>query len=370
MSSAATEASDTIHQLEIVFKESKKSFETASSASQVEALRVEYLGKKGKFSTLLSRMKAFQPDDRKKVGQLANEFRTQLESLIKDRAFALQREELEKSLKEDRLDATAPGQFFLKGSLHPIRIVMDQAIEILKTAGLEPVFGPEIEFEDANFDRLNFKENHAARDMQATFFVDDEGAQSVDWVKNKKLVLRTHTSPVQVRVMLDRFRKDPEALPIRVQAPGRVYRVDDDATHSPMFHQIEGLVVDQKSGMADLYAILEYFCRKLFDDESLKLRFRPSYFPFTEPSAEVDISAKFLKKKANQIEWLEVGGAGLVHPNVFRACGWDPEKVQGWAFGMGVERLAMLKLGIPDLRWFFENRLSFLRSPLDESLRP
>jgi phenylalanyl-tRNA synthetase alpha chain len=341
--------------LQSLSKKALPELEAAKSSEDLERLRVHYLGKKGQLSEVLAHLKDVSPEERKSVGALANQLKTQIEEKINTRRNDLGRAEMDQTLNQDTLDATAPGVSFTKANLHPIRQILREAVGIFERAGLLPVYGPEIEYEEFCFDRLNFKPGHAARDMQATFFVEHEG--------DRPLVLRTHTSPVQVRTLLDLAKKD-FALPIRIQAPGRVYRMDDDSTHAPMFHQIEGLAVDTKSTMGDLRAVLDYFFRKFFD-ESVKVRFRPSYFPFTEPSAEVDLSCVFCSGKGcrvcKQSGWLEVAGAGMVHPEVFEACGWDPQKVQGWAFGLGIERLTMLKLGVPDLRLFFENRLSFLR---------
>lgn len=329
--------------------------EAAKTSDELEKLRVQYLGKKGQVSEVLAGLRDVGPEERKRVGAIANELKFKLESRIDSRKTSLSRGEMDEELRKDPLDSSAPGLTFSKADLHPIRKVYREAISIFERAGLLPVYGPEVEYEEFCFDRLNFKPGHAARDMQATFFIRDHGEKSV--------ILRTHTSTGQVRTLLDLAKKN-FALPIRIQVPGRVYRVDDDATHAPMFHQIEGLAVDTSSTMGDLRAVLDYFFRKFFD-ESVKVRFRPSYFPFTEPSAEVDVSCVFCSgkgcKTCKQSGWIEVAGAGMVHPEVFEACGWDSHKVQGWAFGMGVERLTMLKLGVPDLRLFFENRLSFLR---------
>jgi len=337
-------------------KQALEELASARSSDDLEKIRLQILGKKGKLSELLSQLGKMPPDERKRVGQIANELKQVFTEKLDQARASIEDQELLKQLETDRFDASLPGAGLPSGALHPLREVLSEAVGILEKAGLIPAYGPEVELEEYCFDRLNFQPGHAARDMQATFFVDGSAA-------SKPLVLRTHTSPVQVRVLLDLAKKD-FPLPVRIQAPGRVYRVDDDATHSPMFHQIEGLAVDTHSGMGDLRAVLDYFMRNFFDSKT-QVRFRPSYFPFTEPSAEVDISCVFCGgsgcKVCKESGWLEVAGAGLVHPQVFRQCGWDPEKVQGWAFGMGVERLAMLKLGIPDLRSFFENHLGFLR---------
>lgn len=356
MSSKAPDSDNVCKDLESMLALAKEKIHSAKSSDEVEQLRVEFLGKKGKVSALLSILRDATPEDRKKIGATGNKVKINLETGISRKKLELEKDELNKKLENDELDSSLPGLTNAFGRPHPVRQIMREACQILERAGLKSVYGPEVEYEDYCFDRLNFKPGHAARDMQATFFVKNAQAES--------LVLRTHTSPVQVRVLLDLAKKE-FPLPIRMFAPGRVYRVDDDATHSPMFHQIEGLVVDKTSGMGDLKAHLDYFFRQFFS-QSTKVRFRPSYFPFTEPSAEVDISCVFCDGKGCRVckssGWLEVAGAGLVHPEVFKACGWDPEAVGGWAFGMGIERLAMLKLRVPDLRSFFENRLSFLRA--------
>ncbi len=345
--------------LEVAQSQFDKQLESAKTSDQIEDCRVSFLGKKGQLSAIMASLKDLSPEGRKEIGARSNEIKTLMEARLLERQQFFEREELNQKLLSDRLDSSAPGVHFPAGSRHPLKQVLNEAISILEHAGLKPTYGPEVEFEDFCFDRLNFKPGHAARDMQATFFMKDSPAQG-------PTVLRTHTSPVQVRVLMAAAQAGAQ-LPIRIQAPGRVYRVDDDATHAPMFHQIEGLVVDTQSTMGDLKACLDFFFRKFFN-QNTKIRFRPSYFPFTEPSAEVDISCVFCSGKGCRVcktsGWLEVAGAGMVHPEVFKACGWDPEKVQGWAFGMGIERLTMLKLGVPDLRLFFENRLSFLRGNL------
>jgi len=354
--SAMEQAEKTCGEIERFYSEAETMIHRAKSSDEVEQIRVDFLGKKGKFSSILSRLKNFSNEERKLVGQTANQLKTRLEKNLEHRKSLLKEQELEESLLKDSMDASLPGVHFPQGALHPIRQALREAVRILELAGLKAAYGPEVEYEDYCFDRLNFKSGHPARDMQATFFVKSSQDQS--------LILRTHTSPVQVRVLMDLAKKD-FPIPVRIQVPGRVYRVDDDRTHSPMFHQIEGLVVDQHSTMGDLRAVLDFFCRKFFGDK-VKVRFRPSYFPFTEPSAEVDVSCVFCQgegcKVCKQSGWLEIAGAGLVHPEVFRACGWDPQNVQGWAFGMGVERLAMLKMNVPDLRSFFENRIHFLKA--------
>lgn len=342
-----------ITQIQSLFTQAQAKLSGSSTASEVESIRIQYLGKKGEISEILAGLKNLDAEARKEVGQVSHGLRQEFESALERKKQEFEQKELDEKLLKDPLDASLPGVFYSEGVMHPLRKVLREAVQILELGGLVPVYGPEVEYEDYCFDKLNFKPGHAARDMQATFFVKD----------SRRLLLRTHTSPVQVRVLLAAKERGGQG-PLRIQVPGRVYRVDDDATHAPMFHQIEGLAVDRSSHMGDLRAVLDFFFRKFFD-ESVKIRFRPSYFPFVEPGAEVDVSCVFCKqagcKVCKQSGWLEVAGAGLVHPEVFKLCGWNPDEVQGWAFGMGVERLTMLKLGVPDLRLFFENRLSFLR---------
>jgi len=350
---------DILKRLSEIEDQLSNQLKTVSSTSAVEEIRVAVFGKKGSLTAVLASLKDLDPAMRKEVGQKSNVVKQKLEALLEEKLHFFESQELNSKLSNDPLDASLPGSHFTKGGRHPLSAVLQEAIQILERAGLIAVYGPEVEYEDYCFDKLNFKEGHAARDMQATFFVKPK-------VDSRRLVLRTHTSPVQVRVLMN-AAESGHSLPIRIQVPGRVYRVDDDATHAPMFHQIEGLAVDSTSSMGDLRAVLDYFFRNFFGSDA-KIRFRPSYFPFTEPSAEVDVSCVFCKQKGcricKQSGWLEVAGAGLVHPEVFELCGWGGQKVQGWAFGMGIERLAMLKLGIPDLRLFHENRLSFLRGGL------
>lgn len=336
--------------------EAARVLKEAQSKEAFEECRILFLGKKGKVSEVLAQLKDLSADERKTVGQRANELRDFISKEIDSKRKTFEQAALQEKLFADRLDVSLPGVRQLRGERHPISKTLQDLREILRRLGLVCAYGPEVEWEEYCFDRLNFKPGHAARDMQATFFVKTDQPRAV--------ILRTHTSPVQVRTLLA-AAKAGRPLPIRIQAPGRVYRVDDDATHAPMFHQIEGLVVDTSSTLGDLNAHLQFLFREFFEDPKIKTRFRPSYFPFTEPSAEVDISCVFCKgsgcRVCKQSGWLEVGGAGMVHPEVFRLCDWDPEKVQGWAFGIGVERLGMLKFGVPDLRLYFENRLGFLR---------
>lgn len=336
----------------------RESVGLSKTSADIEQIRIQYLGKKSLLSEAMSRMRDLSPADRKDLGAVATRVRSEIEVLVDEAKTRMENSERDAALLAETIDTSLPGVFHPRGSEHPVKLIFREAISIFREAGLLECYGPEVETEEFCFDKLNFKPGHAARDMQATFFVKAVPESSI-----QNLVLRTHTSPVQVRVLLEAAQKG-FSLPIRIQAPGRVYRVDDDRTHSPMFHQIEGLAVDSSSSMGDLRAVLDYFFKRFFG-AGTKIRFRPSYFPFTEPSAEVDVSCVFCKgsgcKVCKNSGWIEVAGAGLVHPEVFDLCGWDSSKVQGWAFGMGIERLTMLKFGVPDLRLFFENRLSFLR---------
>lgn len=318
---------------------------------ELENIKARYVGKSGALTEFLKQLASLSPEEKRTQGAAVNQAKQSFESALQGRRDAIAAEKLAKQLEADALDVTLPGRGELAGGLHPVTLVRERIVALFESIGFEVADGPEIETDWHNFAALNIPKDHPARAMQDTFYVEAADGEEAQ-------VLRTHTSPIQVRYMLD------NPPPIKIIAPGRVYRVDSDATHSPMFHQIEGLFVDQRVSMGDLKATLDYFFREFFGDAS-KTRFRPSYFPFTEPSAEVDVSCIFCQgagcKVCKGSGWLEVGGAGLVHPEVFKRCGFDSSKVQGWAFGLGVERLAMLKLGISDLRFFFENRVSFLR---------
>ena len=314
--------------------------EASGNLKELDDLRVQYLGKKGEITALLKTLGAMEPEQRKSFGQAVNTTRDTLNRAILARRQTLESSTLEEKLLSERVDVTLPGRGEQRGGLHPVTRVMDRAIDIFNKLGFEVATGPEIEDDHYNFETLNFPPHHPARAMHDTFYFGDGR------------LLRTHTSPVQIRVM---ERSEP---PYRIIAPGKVYRSDSDQTHTPMFHQVEGLLVGEGVSMADLKGVLHTFVNAFFE-RSLAMRFRPSYFPFTEPSAEVDIS--WDKGDGSQPGWLEILGCGMVHPNVLCACDVDPEKYTGYAFGMGVERLAMLRYGVTDLRQFFENDLEFLR---------
>lgn len=339
-----------IADLESLIEKLEADLAQAELLSDLEELRVSFMGRKGRLAALMSRMKDLSPEERPAFGQKANQVKETLGARLDAKTQELKaRAEAE---KQAAFDPTLPGRLPWQGSLHPITLVMDEIIAALESLGYEVVSGPEVETDFHCFEALNFPKDHPARDMQDTLYVNDG------------LVMRTHTSPMQVRSMLD--HKKP---PLAVIAPGKVYRRDSDLTHTPMFHQIEGLLVDKNVSLADLRGTLSYFVKSLFGN-SVKVRFRPSFFPFTEPSVEVDISCIMCGGKGHvggqtcrvckSTGWLEILGSGMVDPNVFKCVGFD-EECTGFAFGLGVERVAMLKYGIGDLRMFFENDLRFLR---------
>ncbi|SHM11897.1 phenylalanyl-tRNA synthetase, alpha subunit [Caldanaerovirga acetigignens] len=312
---------------------------------ELNDIRIKYLGKKGKLTAILRGMANLSPEERPTIGKLANEVKEELEQKFFQKGLELKEIAKKIRLQKEKIDVTVPSKVIL-GHKHPLTLVLDEIKEIFLGLGYEVVEGPEIELDYYNFEALNIPKDHPARDMQDTFYITEE------------ILLRTHTSPVQIRTM---EKKKP---PIKVIVPGRVYRSDEvDATHSPVFHQVEGLVVGEKVTMADLKGTLITFA-KMFYGKERRVRFRPSYFPFTEPSAEMDISCIACDGKGCRIcsytGWLEILGCGMVHPNVLKNCGYDPEEVTGFAFGMGIERIAMLKYGINDMRLFFENDLRFL----------
>ena len=315
------------------------------SLKALKNFRVKFLGKKGELTQLLKRMRELAPEERPAFGRLINELKETLEGLIAEKERELKELEKRKRLERERIDITLPGRRPSIGVLHPVTLVMEEIVDVFVSMGFQIAEGPEIEEDYYNFEALNIPPDHPARDMQDTFYIDG------------KRLLRTHTSPVQIRVM----EKYP--LPIRIIAPGRVYRRDFDVSHTPMFHQVEGLLVDEKVTFAELKGTLEEFARRVFGEET-KVRFRPSFFPFTEPSAEMDIGCVICKGSGCRVckgtGWLEILGCGMVDPEVFKSVNYDPDKVTGYAFGLGVERIAMLKYGIDDIRLFFENDLRFL----------
>lgn len=318
----------------------------AQSIEQIENLRVKYLGKKGELTSILKEMGKLSSEERPIIGKVANEVREALETGISNKKEELKALEQERKLASEIIDVTMPGKVFTVGKKHPITQIIGEVTEIFMGLGFSVAEGPEVETIENNFDALNAPKDHPSRDMSDTFYV------------NSELLLRTQTSPVQVRTMKN------EELPIKVISPGRCFRYDSpDATHSPMFHQIEGLVVGKDVTMAQLKGTLDNFVQKLFGDKT-KTKFRPHNFPFTEPSAEVDVTCFKCGGEGCQMckqeGWIEILGSGMVHPNVLRNCGIDPEVYSGFAFGMGVERLAMLKYEIDDIRLLFENDMRFL----------
>lgn len=333
--------------LESMKKEALVEISSAAGLDQVNDIRVKYLGKKGELTCILRGMGALSADERPVIGQLANEVRESIEEEIRQKTVALKEAEKEARLRQETIDVTLPGRPFQIGRRHPLTAVLDEIKEIFLGLGFEIAEGPEVELDYYNFEALNFPADHPARDMQDSFYID------------AGVLLRTHTSPVQPRVM---EKKAPE-IPVRVIAPGKVYRRDDDATHSPMFHQVEGFIIDKGISFSDLKGILLVVVRQMFGADR-QIRLRPSFFPFTEPSAEVDVSCIMCNgagcRVCSNTGWLEILGAGMIHPNVLKMSGYDPEEVTGFAFGLGIERIAMLKYGIDDLRLLFDNDKRFL----------
>jgi len=331
----------------------------ADSLEALEAARVAALGKKGTISALMSRLGGMSADERKAAGALLNAAKDEVAAAVASRRAELEAKALDQRLARERIDVTLPVRPERQGRIHPIPQVMEEIAAIFAGMGFEVAEGPDIEDDFHNFTALNIPPEHPARQMHDTFYF----GQREDGSRN---LLRTHTSPVQIRTMV------AGKPPIRIIAPGRTYRCDSDMTHTPMFHQVEGLVIDESTHMGHLKGCLIEFVRTFFEVEDVPVRFRPSFFPFTEPSAEVDIGCS---RQGGELRigpgagWLEILGCGMVHPNVLRACGIDPEIYQGFAFGMGVERVAMLKYGIPDLRTFFDSDLRWLEhygfQPLD-----
>jgi phenylalanyl-tRNA synthetase alpha chain len=312
----------------------------------LDAVRVSALGKKGRVSELMSKLGSLPSEERKGFGQTVNALKTKVAEALDARKATLETSALDERLKTERADVTLPVRLgpVSEGRIHPVSQVLDEVVEIFADMGFSVAEGPDIETDEMNFDKLNIPAEHPARQDHDTFYFSPKADGS-------RLLLRTHTSPVQIRTMVS---KKP---PIRIIAPGRVYRMDSDQTHTPMFHQVEGLVIDETTHMGHLKWVLQEFCKAFFEVDEVKMRFRASHFPFTEPSMEVDIGAEAIGKPG---QWLEILGCGMVHPNVLRNCGLDPEKYQGFAFGVGLDRLTMLKYGIPDLRSFFSGDLKWL----------
>ncbi|MBM3351805.1 MAG: phenylalanine--tRNA ligase subunit alpha [Betaproteobacteria bacterium] len=334
-------------------------FAAAADAAALENAKARYLGKAGELTALLKQLGAAAPEERKRQGAAINDAKARIEAALEARRAGLAEARLNSRLAQEALDVTLPGRGSCRGGLHPITRAWQRVETIFRSIGFEVADGPEIENDWYNFTALNNPENHPARSMQDTFYVDLKDGNGKDG--GLPLLLRTHTSPMQVRyarMWAQRHRGASPMPAIKVIAPGRTYRVDSDATHSPMFHQVEGLWIDEDVSFADLKGVYVDFLRRFFESDELQVRFRPSYFPFTEPSAEID-----LQFASGPLEgrWLELSGAGQVHPQVVRNFGLDPEKYIGFAFGSGLERLTMLRYGIDDLRLFFDGDLRFLR---------
>ena len=331
-------------------------FSAAALPAELEDAKAKYLGKEGSLTALLKGLGKLQPDERKTAGAQINRAKESIELALVTRREALRDAQLEAQLTAEALDVTLPGRGRMRGGLHPVSTSLERIEQLFRSIGFEVADGPEIETDWHNFTALNTPDNHPARSMHDTFYVADaDGKVQAD------VLLRTHTSPVQIRSMLahtERY-KHLETMPeLRILCPGRVYRVDSDATHSPMFHQAEGLWVGENVSFADLKGVVTDFLRNFFESDDLKVRFRPSFFPFTEPSAEIDVA---FMSGTLEGRWLEIAGCGMVHPNVLRCGGFDPEKYTGFAFGMGPDRLTMLRYGVNDLRLFFESDLRFLK---------
>lgn len=327
--------------------EARAAIAAAGELASLDEVRVRYLGKKGEITALLKGLGKLSPEERPQAGERINQTKQQLSGELEARKHELEQAALNLRLSAERLDVTLPGRGQVNGGLHPVTRTLERIEGLFTRIGFDVAVGPEIEDDYHNFEALNIPSHHPARGMADTFYFD------------ATRLLRTHTSPVQVRTM-----KSQEP-PIRIVCPGRVYRSDSDLTHTPMFHQIEGLLVDEDVSFADLKGTIEDFLKAFFERDQLSVRFRPSYFPFTEPSAEVDIQCVMCNgdgcRVCSHSGWLEVMGCGMVHPEVFRHSGIDPERYTGFAFGMGAERLAMLRYGVNDLRLFFDNDLRFLR---------
>jgi len=330
-------------ELEKVEQEALEALKAVSDPTGIRAMKARYLGRKGIVTGLLRKISGLPPEERPETGRLANEVKKRLEEAFEK---ALQPFEADRGLAAaDALDVTLPGRPLAGGRMHPITQITRAVCEVFQRLGFEIAEGPDVELDYYNFEALNIPRDHPARDMQDTFYISEN------------IVLRTHTSPIQVRVM------ESQSPPVRIIAPGKAYRVDSDVSHTPMFHQVEGLMVEENISFGDLKGILTTFVHQIFDEET-SLRFRPSFFPFTEPSAEVDIGCVICRGKGCRVcshtGWLEVLGAGMVHPAVFEMVGYDTDRYTGFAFGMGIERIAMLKYGIEDIRKFYENDLRFL----------
>jgi len=332
--------------LEHLYHETMDSLLKANTPREVHEIRVQVLGRRGSLTQVLKQLGTLPEPEKRETGKRANQIKEDLESRMEETLRLIEEREREEALAKEKIDITLPGRGMVIGKRHPITQTLEEIVDIFGHLGFEVVEGPEVELDYYNFEALNIPRGHPAREMQATFFISDE------------VVLRTHTSPVQVRTM------EKRRPPVRVICPGAVYRCDSDPTHSPMFHQVEGLLVDRGVTFADLKGVLTVFVHQMFGKDT-KLRFRPSFFPFTEPSAEIDIECFICGGKGcgvcSNTGWLEILGSGMVDPAVYQFVNYDPEEVTGFAFGLGIERVAMLKFGINDIRLFFTNDLRFLK---------
>lgn len=331
-------------QLNTLLTLAKEKLNSISSSEQLEEFRIQFLGRKGEFTSIMKCLGQVPKEDKPRLGQMANTAKKNIESLYGDLQAKLSAGSAS-STGDSSIDLTLPGRKPETGKLHPVTQIMNEVCSIFESLGFSVAEGPDVEHDHYNFEALNIPAHHPARDMHDTFYVSDS------------VLLRTHTSPMQARIM------ETQQPPLRVIAPGKVYRCDSDITHTPMFHQVEGFLVDKNISFADLKGVLTIFTQKMFDKD-LDLRFRPSFFPFTEPSAEVDIACVICNGKGCRVckrtGWLEILGAGMVDPEVFKMVGYDPEVYSGFAFGLGIERIAMLKYGIDDIRLYYENDLRFL----------
>lgn len=337
-------------QIEQIKQNAVNEIKNSTDLKNLEELRIKYLGKKGELTAVLRGMKDLSPEERPVIGNLVNEAKAEVENLIVEKETKFKKEELDKKLESEKIDITLPGSKIKRGSMHPVNRIIEDIEDLFVSMGYDVVEGPELETDEFCFERLNLPKGHPARDMQDSFYITDE------------YLLRTQTSAVQARTMVANTEKSP----IRIITAGKTYRREDDATHSHQFNQIEGLVIDKKErnvSLADLKGTLEVFVRKIIG-ANLDLRFRPSYFPFTEPSYEVDVTCFKCRGKGcnlcKQTGWIEVLGSGIVHPNVLKMNGYDPEKYSGFAFGTGIDRLAMFRYGITDMRYLYTNDVRFL----------
>lgn len=325
--------------LQQIVSQAKETIHSVSELMHLDEIRVQYLGKKGELTAMMKTLGQLSAEERPKAGQVINEAKQAVQGFLNEKKAELEKAILDAQLASETIDVSLPGRGLDMGGLHPVTRTLRRIETIFSKAGFDVETGPEIEDDWHNFEALNIPETHPARAMHDTFYFDEQ------------TVLRTHTSGVQIRTM------ENKDAPMRIIAPGRVYRCDSDQTHTPMFHQVEGLVIEENASFAQLRTLIIEFLRQFFEDENLKVRFRPSYFPFTEPSAEVDIATNLF----GDGRWIEVLGCGMVHPNVLKNVDVDAEQYSGFAFGLGVERLAMLRYGVTDLRQFFENDLRFLK---------